>query len=125
MADKEKNQKAAPKSFMTAGPTLHYSHENVIKCWLLALLAYILTCLFFSKILTGYVWAFDSEKILNPQLWRLGNDIITGISIFQYPWQILVLALTVAALAITPILISQLMSFKYSLLFLLALIFLA
>ena len=37
----EKTPKTASKSFMNAGPTLHYSHTNVQRCWLLALAVFI------------------------------------------------------------------------------------
>jgi hypothetical protein len=55
--DKEEPQKApimVSKSFMAVGPTLHYSHENVQRCWLLAVVAFGLTCLFWSKIIGGW-----------------------------------------------------------------------
>ena len=60
-----------------------------------------------------------------PALWRLGQSITTGLSIFEYPWQILVVGLLMGILAVVPVLISQLMSFSYSLLFILAVFFLA
>jgi hypothetical protein len=47
------------------------------------------------------------------------------VSIFEYPWQILVLGLLMGVLGIVPVLISQLMSFRYSLLFILAVALLA
>ncbi len=50
---------------------------------------------------------------------------MTGVSIFEYPWQILVLALLMAALAVAPPLTSQLLSFSYSLPLILAVFFLA
>jgi hypothetical protein len=59
----------------------------------------------------------------------LGQSVITGassgVSIFEYPWQILVLGLLMGVLAVVPVLISQLMSFSYSLPFILAVFFLA
>jgi len=127
MADKQagKTPKAAPKSFMTIGPTLHYSHKNVQKCWLLAVLTFGASCLFWSKILTGSFWSFNLQTLTSPKLWHLGQSIITGVSIFEYPWQILVLGLLMGILAIVPVLISQLMSFRYSLLFILEMVFLA
>ena len=124
-----KNAKSAPKttakSFMTAGPTLHYSHENVLKCLMLAIIAFAVTCIFWSKMLTGYLWSFDYQNLTSPQLWYLGNVLTTGISIFEYPWLILVVAMMMAIISITPILISQLMSFRYSLPFILMVAILA
>jgi len=119
-----KTPKAASKSFMTVGPTLHYSHRNVQRCWLLAVAAFGASCLFWSKILTGSFWSFNLRTINSLEFWRLGESVITGVSIFEYPWQILVLGLLMGILAIVPVLISQLMSFSYSLPFILAVIFL-
>ncbi|MCP4591074.1 MAG: hypothetical protein GY842_10035, partial [bacterium] len=47
------------------------------------------------------------------------------MSIFEYPWQIVVLGLLMGVLAVTPVLISQLMSFGHSFIFILAVFFLA
>ena len=41
----EKTPKA-PKTFLTVGPTLHYSHRNVQFYWLLAAFVFALACLF-------------------------------------------------------------------------------
>ena len=124
MADMEnENTKNTPKttakSFMTAGPTLHYSHENVLRCLLLTIIVFAVTCVFWSKILTGYLWSFDYQNLTFPQSWHLGNAITTGVSIFEYPWLILVIAMMMAIISTAPILISQLMSFRYSLIFIL------
>ena len=119
----EKTPKIASKSFMTVGPTLHYSHKNVLRFWLIAVFVFGLSSSFWSKILTGSFWSFGFESAVNPELWRLGQSVITGVSIFEYPWQILVLGLVMGILAIMPVLISQLMSFRYSLPFILAVFF--
>ena len=113
------------KSFMAVGPTLHYSHKNVQRCWLLALVAFGVSCFFWLKILTGSLWAFNFQTVTSPKLWHLGQSVITGVSIFEYPWQILVLGLLMGILAIVPVLVSQLMSLGYSLPFILAVAFLA
>ena len=124
-----KKPKVVSKSFMAVGPTLHYSHENVLRCWLLAFVAFSVSCLFWSKILTGSFWSFNLHTLTYSEFWRLGRSIITGVSrgvsIFEYPWQILVLGLLMGILGVVPVLISQLMSFRYSLLFILAVFFLA
>ena len=127
MDDKEteKTPKVAPKSFMAVGPTLHYSHRNVQRCWLLAIVAFGVSCLFWSKIVAGSFWSFNFRTITSLEFWHLGKFIISGVSIFEYPWQILVLGLLIGILAIAPALISQLMSFRYSLPFILAVVFLA
>lgn len=116
MSDKgtQKSSIAVSKSFMAVGPTLHYSHKNVQICWLLALAAFGVTCLFWSKIVTGIFWSFNAQTAMDPASWRLDRYITTGVSIFEYPWQILVLGLLMGVLAVVPMLISQLMSFRYS-----------
>jgi hypothetical protein len=119
----------ASKSFMAFGPTLHYSHENVLRCWLLALVTFSVSCLFWSKMLTGAFWSINLHNPTSSEFWRLGHSIITGasrgVSIFEYPWQILVLGLLMGILAVVPVLVSQLMSFRYSFPFILAVFFLA
>ncbi len=123
MDDKQQGDKtpnSAPKSFMTAGPTLHYSHTNVLRCWLLAFAVYCLTCLLWSKVLTGSLFSCDLDSLTSISFWQLGKVIAAPISIFEYPWQILVLGTLMAILAMVPVLISQLMSFSYSILFILA-----
>ena len=111
----EKSPIVVTKSFLTFGPTLHYSHKNVQRCWYLAIAAYGITCLFWSKIATGSFFSFEIEAVATHAFWRLDQSLVTGISIFEYPWQILVLGLMMGILAIVPVLISQLMSFEYSL----------
>ncbi|HLB73956.1 MAG TPA: hypothetical protein VJJ98_08050 [Sedimentisphaerales bacterium] len=121
----EKTPVVAPKSFLAVGPTLHYSHSNVQRCWILAVCAFCVSCLFWSKIVTGTFWSFDIESVASPDYWRLGGNLVTGVSIFEYPWQIFVLGLLMGILTVAPVLISQLMSFGHSLLFVLAIILLA
>lgn len=127
MEDKHngKSPKIGPKSFLSVGPTLHYSHKNVQRCWLLALAAFGLSCLFWSKILSGSFFSFNPAGVMNYELWRLGRFSVHGISIFEYPWQILVLGLLMGIIATAPVLISQLMSFRRSLLFAAAIFLLA
>jgi hypothetical protein len=127
MSDKEaeKTSIAVSKSFMAVGPTLHYSHKNVQICWLLALAAFGTTCLFWSKIVTGGFWSFDSQAVTDLSTWLLSESITSGVGIFEYPWQIFVLGLLMGVMAIAPVLISQLMSFRYSVLFILLVLFVA
>ena len=127
MEDKqsEKTPMVGPKSFLSVGPTLHYSHSNVQRCWLGALAAYCLCCLFWSKILTGTFISFSWELLRNYELWRIGRFVIEPVSIFEYPWQILVLSLLMGIIAVAPVLVAQLMSFRHSLLFAAAIFFLA
>jgi hypothetical protein len=116
---------ATSKSFLAAGPTLHYSHTNVIGFWLLTIAVFAVVCLFWSKILTGSPWAFNPESVTRPASWQIGRFLLTGVSIFEYPWQILVIALLMAVMTIAPILTAQLLSFSYSLPMILAVFFLA
>ena len=54
MADtNKKTAPAAPapqKSFMTAGPMLHYSHTNVLWFWALAIVIFIVACVFWHAL---------------------------------------------------------------------------
>ncbi|MEN6428628.1 MAG: hypothetical protein ABFE13_25045 [Phycisphaerales bacterium] len=120
----EKTQKV-PKTFLTVGPTLHYSHRNVQFYWLLAAFVFSLACLFWSRLVTGRFWAFDfaSQRIMD--FWELGRSTGTGVSIFEYPWQIIVLGLLMGILAVVPVLTAQLLSFGHSFIFVLAVFFLA
>ena len=120
----ETTPRVASKSFMTAGPTLHYSHKNVQRCWVLAMVVYALICLFWNKILTGSFWSFNFSSLVGSDIWGLGRAITGGVSIFEYPWQILILGMLMGALAVAPVLVSQLLSFSYSAPFILMTMFL-
>jgi len=122
---KEHAPKVVSKSFMTVGPTLHYSHRNVRRCWLLAVIMFGLSCFCWSRIVSGLFWSFDFQAAISPATWRLDRFIMTGASIFEYPWQILVLGLLMGIIAVVPVLVSQLLSFRYSLIFILEVFFLA
>ncbi len=122
--ESEKTPKT-PKTFLAVGPTLHYSHRNVQFYWLLAAFVFSLACLFWSRIVTGGFWAFDFESQTIPDFRELGQVTISGVSIFEYPWQILVLGLLMGIMAVVPVLVAQLMSFGHSFIFVLAVFFLA
>ncbi|UCE99382.1 MAG: hypothetical protein JSV82_09515 [Planctomycetota bacterium] len=122
---KKKRLGEPSKSFMAVGPTFHYSHQNVLKCWLFGVVAFAASCFFWSKIQTGTFWSFSFTTVVSPEMWNFGRFVTTGISIFEYPWQILVLGLLMGILAMVPLLISQLMSFSYSVPFILSVFFLA
>jgi hypothetical protein len=121
----EKEPKIISKSFMALGPTLHYSHKNVHTFWLLTVAAFALSCLFWSKIVTGSFLSFNLGDLTSRHFWYLGHFATEGVSIFEYPWQIAVLGLLMGILAIAPLLVSQLLSFIYSTPFILAVFFLA
>jgi hypothetical protein len=121
----EKTPITTSKSFLAVGPTLHYSHTNVITFWLFTVVTFAGCCLFWSKILTGTPWSFSPETVNSVQSWHIGRLLLTGVSIFEYPWQILVLALLMAILSVAPLLTSQLLSFSYSIPLILAVFFLA
>jgi len=123
--DTEKTPAVSSKSFMALGPTLHYSHENVLICWFLAVTVFALSCLFWSKIATGQFASFTPESVTSLDAWRLDQFALTGVSIFEYPWQILVLGLSMGILVAAPILVAQLMSFSHSLPFIMAVFCLA
>jgi hypothetical protein len=117
--------KTISKTFLSVGPTLRYSHANVQRCWLLALVVFGVSTSFWSKVLTGSFWSFDFQSVVSPKLWNLGQTVVSGVSIFEYPWQILVLGLLMGIMAVVPVLVSQLMSFQYSLPFILLVFFAA
>lgn len=116
----EKQAKPASKSFLTVGPTLHYSHANVRRCRILALTVYLITSLFISKLTTGTLFSISFGGT-----WYLQQFLFSPLSIFEYPWQIIVLGMLTGILISVPVLTSQLMSFRYSILFLLILAFIA
>ncbi|RKY11782.1 MAG: hypothetical protein DRP52_05460 [Planctomycetota bacterium] len=117
---------AAPaKSFMTAGPTLHYSHTNVLWLWFLAVLVYVAACGFWYAIVAGGPVSISLSEFTRIPLFDLGHYTITPISIYEYPWQIVVLGTLMGILAVIPVLASQLLSFRYSVALVLALMFIA
>lgn len=119
----KKKSRIGSKSFMAAGPTLHYSHKNVQRYWLLAVVIFTAGAAFWSKIQTGSLFSFNYSAMNSLQFWDLGHYVTDGVGIFEYPWQIAVLGLIMGTLAVVPVLVSQLMSFKYSIPFILALVF--
>ncbi|MBN2019306.1 MAG: hypothetical protein JW749_03695 [Sedimentisphaerales bacterium] len=121
----EKTQITTSKSFLAVGPTLHYSHAHVITFWLLTVISFTGVCLFWTKILTGSGFSFNLELATSSRHWRIGQLLLTGVSIFEYPWQIVVVSLLMATLAVVPVLTSQLLSFIYSVPMILAVFFLA
>jgi len=108
-------QNGPAKSFLAVGPTLHYSHKNVQRCWWLALVVFSVSCALWSKVVSGSYWGFTFDTVSSLRYWCLGQSAVKGVSIFEYPWQILVLGLIMGIAGITPVLISQLMSLKRSL----------
>lgn len=116
---------APVKSFMTAGPTLHYSHTNVLWLWFLAILVYVATCGFWYAIVAGGPVSISFSEFTKATLFDLGHYAVAPISIYEYPWQIVVLGTLMGILAVSPVLVSQLLSFRYSIAMVLALIFIA
>jgi hypothetical protein len=127
MEDRQNGKTAivTSKTFLAVGPTLHYSHEYVHAFWAAAVITFAATCLFWSKILTGSLVSFGPQHLTSLEHWWLGRFLVSGTSIFEYPWQILVLALLMGILAIAPVLTAQLLSFAYCLPFIAAVLFLA
>lgn len=113
------------KSFMTAGPTLHYSHTNVLWLWFLTVLVYVATCLFWHAIVIGGTFSIGPLEFADTDLIRLGQYAMAPISIYEYPWQIVVLGISMGIMAVIPLLVSQLLSFRYSVAMVLALMFIA
>ena len=119
-------QKTGPsKSFMTVGPTLHYSHANVRRCWALAIIVYFATCSFWSMILTGNIAWIGLGSAFDSNLWSLGDIVLGPLSIFEYPWQIYVLGMLMGIMAASPVIVSQLLSFRFTIPMILSVIFVA
>jgi hypothetical protein len=116
---------APAKSFMTAGPTLHYSHTNVLWLWFLAVVVYVATCTFWYAIVAGGPVSIGLSEFTKAPLFDLGHYAVTPISIYEYPWQIVVLGILMGILAVSPVLVSQLLSFRYSVSMVLAVMFIA
>jgi len=110
---------------MTIGPTLHYSHGNVVRCWWLAVVIYVIACLFWSRILTGTALDVNTDRLTMWDAWSLGPFVVSPISIYEYPSQIVVLGWLMAVLAIAPVMTAQLLSFRFSLPMILAAILIA
>ena len=125
MSINDKKTDGPSKSFMTAGPTLHYSHPNVHRCWWLALTCFILLCLFWTQIHTGALRTFGIGEINEETLWSLGRYVDGPLSIFEYPSYIFILGLLMGTITIVPILEAQLLSSRYSVLFIIAVAFIA
>ena len=71
MADRTQDKQTGPsKSFMTVGPTLHYSHANVRRCWGLAILVFpqLLVAMIASffviigGLMTGVAWSMRRNR---------------------------------------------------------------
>jgi len=113
------------KSFMTAGPSLHYSHQHIFRHWWATIFVYATVCFFWSKIITGGISSIVIDSETMRDLWLLGKYTTYPISIYEYPLHIFVLGTLMGLLAVIPLLMSQLLSSRYSVLFILMTAFLA
>ena len=75
-----KPQSVPSKSFMTAGPALHYSHTNVHLCWGLSIAVYLIACFFWSRLLIGEDLSVSLLGLFRPELWNIGRfvDVVQG-----------------------------------------------
>ena len=122
---KNKKNDGPGKPFLTAGPVLHYSHSNVHRWWWFTSAAYLTTCLFWSKITSGNIDSLQLHSVQDMNIHSLGYFVVNPVSIFEYPWQILVLGFLMAIIAFVPILTAQLLSSRYSVLSILMAAFIA
>ncbi len=113
------------KSFMTAGPTLHYSHANVYSCWLLSIVVYAGVCLFWGRLTNGQFLVLNLLELFHPNQWHLGQVVTEPLSIYEYPWHIAILGTLMGILAAAPLLTAQLMSFRFSIPMIVLAVFLA
>lgn len=128
--NKTTSSPAPAKSFMTAGPTLHYSHTNVLWFWGLSILVFLLVCLFWKNLMPvgsekEVSGIFDFKDIYDILVFRLGTIVIEPISIYEYPWYIVILGILIGLLAVVPVLVSQLLSFRFSIPLILSVMFIA
>ncbi|MEN8127558.1 MAG: hypothetical protein ABFR90_07100 [Planctomycetota bacterium] len=117
---------------MTAGPTLHYSHSNVLWFWGLSVFIFFLTCYFWQLLLPlpldlekGTSTLQDSISWLPALDFRLSEIVKEPIGIYEYPWHIVVLGILMGILAVVPVLVSQLLSLRFSIPLVLSIIFIA
>lgn len=115
----------AAKSFLAVGPTLHYSHPHAQVFWLATVIVFGLGCLLWSKLTTGALLPPELHQVFSIETWNLGRITTGGMSIFEYPWQIVVLGLLMGGLAVGPVLVAQLLSFPHSIPLILAVLLLA
>ncbi len=120
-AQNDRPQAVPSKSLMTAGPTLHYSHANVRTFFAVVNIFYLLTCVLWSKLFSDSWFTLTFARNGMSSLWLLGQYVRSPISIFEYPWQIVILGLVMGIFATVPPLVSQLFSFGYCLPLLLSL----
>ena len=125
MAENGNKNGGPQKSFMTVGPTLHYSYPNVLQFWFLTMAVYVVVCFIWTRLVGGSTFTLNLTDIIQPALWDLGRVVEHPLSIYEYPWQILVLGAVMGLLATVPLLVSQLLSFRYSLPLIFALLFIA
>ncbi|MHC5119873.1 MAG: tetratricopeptide repeat protein [Planctomycetota bacterium] len=123
---------APSKSFMTAGPTLHYSHSNVLWFWGMSVFVFFLTCYFWKLLLPlpleiekGTSFLPDLTSLFQILNFRLAEIVKEPISIYEYRSYIVVLGTLMGLLAVVPVLVSQLLSFRFSIPLLLSIIFVA
>ena len=121
MENKEDNQsQVRVKSFLTSGPTLHYSHSNVLASFWFSLLVYLAICSFWAKINYGHTSLPDIPTLLSLSHWKLSYFLTKPLSIFEYPFQAVVLGGMIGLMVIVPLMVSLMLSFSYSILFLFA-----
>ncbi len=125
MNETVKNAPKPSKSFMTAGPTLHYSHPHIYRQWWLTIIVYAAVCVFWSKIITGSVSSISLNVETLQGLWQLGKYVVYPISIYEYPLHIFVLGTLMGLLAVIPLLMAQLLSSRYSVIFIIMVILIA
>ncbi len=76
-------------------------------------MVYVLVCLFWNRLLIGGLISVVPADVIDPGLWSLGRFVASPVSIYEYPYQILILGTLMGILAVAPVLVSQLYSFRY------------
>ncbi len=99
------------KRWVSDGPTVAFARRYRYLCWAFNLLLYILLNLFYLRLHTGgwLPWQHTYEAT------TLTEQLLSPLSIFDYPAQIFVLGLLMALLCALPIITAQLYNLWYAL----------
>jgi len=107
------------KRWLSDGPTVAFARRYRYACWALNLFLYILLNLFYLRLHTGVwlPWQYTHETT------TLTEQLLSPLSIFDFPSYIFVIGLLMAFLCVLPILIAQLYNIWHALPFIAAALF--
>ena len=107
------------KRWLSDGPTVAFARRYRYACWAFNLLLYILLNLFYLRLQTGVwlPWQYTNETT------TLTEQLLSPLSIFDFPAHIFVIGLLMALLCVLPILIAQLYNIWHAIPFIAAALF--